>query len=290
MFLQTPLGLPLIRPHLRTMARFARRHFQVPHGTRLLPASDPRSGGEEALSSWYPHWDIYLLKLLRRAGDRDGVLSWLHSMERVLERLGYAPEFIPLDALERDEADSWRRHGAVSNLNCATGWYRAIVEGIFGIEFDTGGMSVVPLNLEIPAMSLRRLVHRGSRWEISVESRGGSSAEIRVDGAPLRGCMKVPARYHDGRPHRLEITYAAGEAPPRFTEIVNAEVLDTEGDDAQARVTIRGMGTVDIAFPVPRLPEVLVDGRRVPFRSDAETGYMQLPLAGEHTLSLRMGD
>jgi hypothetical protein len=178
----------------------------------------------------------------------------------------------------------------VSNLNCASGWYRAIVEGIFGIEFDTGGMSVVPLDLGIPGMSLRRLVHRGSRWEISVVGRGGSSAEIRIDGTTLRGCMKVPSRYHDGRPHRLEIDYDERGAPPCFTEIVNAEVLDTEGDDAHAGVTVRGLGTVDIAFPAPRAMEVHVDGRAAPFRSESGTGYLQLPLAGEHTLLLRKGD
>ena len=290
MFMQTPLGLPLIRPHMQMMARFARNHFQTRHGTRLLPAWDARREGEDALSSWYPHWDIYLLKLLRRGGERDGILSWLQSMESVLERLGYAPEFIALDGLEQGAADSWRRHGAVSNLNCASGWYRAIVEGIFGIEFDTGGMSVVPLDLEIPGMSLRRLVHRGSQWEISVESRGGSSAEIRVDGTILRGCTKVPSRYHDGRPHRLEITYAERGAPPCFTEIVNAEVLDAEGNDAHASVTIRGMGTVDIAFPAPGIMDVRVDGRAVPFRSGSGAGYLQLPLAGKHTLSLRKVD
>jgi hypothetical protein len=211
-------------------------------------------------------------------------------MERVLERLGYAPEFIALDGLEQGDGDSWRRHGAVSNLNCASGWYRAIVEGIFGIEFDTGGMSVVPLDLDIPGMSLRRLVHRRSNWEISVESRGGSSAEIRVDGAILRGCTKVPARFHDGRPHRLEINYAGSGAHPCFTEIVNAEVLDSEGDDAHASVTIRGMGTVDIAFPAPHAMEVRVDGRAVPYRSESDTGYMQLLLAGKHTLLLRKAE
>ncbi len=290
MFMQTPLGLPLIRPHMHTMARFARDHFQMRHGTRLLPAWDGRRKGEDALSSWYPHWDVYLLKLLRRGGERDGILSWLQSMERVLERLGYAPEFIALDGLERGDTDAWRQHGAVSNLNCASGWYRAIVEGIFGIEFDTGGMSVVPLDLDIPGMSLRRLVHRGSQWEITVEGQGGSSAEIRVDGNILRGCTKVPSRFHDGRPHRLEIHYASRGSHPCFTEIVNAEVVDTEGDDAHASVRIRGMGTVDIAFAAPHAMEVRVDGRTVAFRSESGTGYTQLPLEGEHTLSLRKGD
>jgi len=50
------------------------------------------------------------------------------------------------------------------------------------------------------------------------------------------------------------------------------------------------MGTVDIAFTAPHAAEVRIDGREVPFRTDAGTGYVQLPLAGEHTLSLRKGN
>ena len=287
MFLQTPLGIPLIRPHIRRMAGFAAGHFQTGFGTRLLPPGDRRSSGEDALSSWYPHWDIYLLKLLRRGGMREGILAWLRSTERVCDRLGYAPEFLALGPLERNEPGAWERHGAVSNLNCATGWYRAIVEGLFGLETDSGGISVVPLDLEIPRMVLRGLIHRGARWEISVENRGGSSADIRVDGTPVRGCTKIPSPCYDGGPHALDIAYVAGEAPPRFTEIVNAEVIETTGDENGARVVIRGFGTVDIAFPSPSPVELAIDGKRAEFSSADGSGYLQVPLAGKHTLALR---
>ncbi|HMK38689.1 MAG TPA: hypothetical protein VK569_05055, partial [Bacteroidota bacterium] len=234
-----------------------------------------------------PHWDIYLLKLLRRGGERSGIIAWLHSMEKVLERLGYAPEFIALDGLGRDDPEAWLRHGAVSNLNCATGWYRAIVEGIFGVEIDAGGMTVIPLDLDLARMSLSGLVHRNSRWEIIVENRGGRNADLLLDGRPLRGCTKVPAEHHDGAPHRLEIIYSSRGASPCFTELVNAEVLASDGDDARATVTLRGLGTVDIAFPANGPLDLSIDGQAVPFRSADGTGSLQLPLEGVHTMSLQ---
>ncbi len=287
MFLQNPPGMALIRDHAEAMARFAIEHFQTPAGTRLLPASDQRSGGEDALSAWYPHWDIYLVKLLRRAGEREGILTWLRSMERVLGKLSYAPEFIALEGLARGDAEAWTRHGAVSNLNCATGWYRSIVEGLFGVEFDAGGMSVVPLDMGMPPMTLRRLVHRGSRWDVRVESRGGNRAELTIDGAPLRGCLKVPVAFHDGRAHTLEIAYCAGSVPPRFTEIVNAEVLGAEGNDREARVTIMRKGTTEIAFPAADPVELSVDGRASAYRVAGGTGYLALPPGGACSLALR---
>jgi hypothetical protein len=136
-------------------------------------------------------------------------------------------------------------------------------------------------------MSLSRLAHRGSLWDIHVQDRGGAWAECRVDGTPLCGSMKVPARYHDGKRHTLEVMYSAKKPVPCFTEIVNAEVIAAEGDSSEARVTIRGLGTVDIAFPAEHPVELQVDGAVVPFQRAGGTGYVQIPQAGEHTLVLR---
>ncbi len=305
LFLQSPAGFALLRSLLLPMASFARRNFQTQHGSQLLPPGDPHRGAEAVLSSWYPHWDIYLLKLLRRAGEREGILCWLDSMERVLGRLRYAPEFLTLQGFSPDDPDSWRRHGAVWNLNCATGWYRSILEGLFGLEFDPGGMAVLPLDLGLPPIQLHGLVHRGSRWEITVGRKGEpdgdatSAAEaalwkIRIDGEALLGCTKVPARYHDGKPHRLEILYEkegppagrAAEDSPVLTELVNAEVLESAGGSGSARVRIRALGATDIAFPLAGPRELLVDGVTVHYLRSNGTGYARLQRPGEHTILL----
>ncbi|HTO93272.1 MAG TPA: hypothetical protein VMM80_02835 [Bacteroidota bacterium] len=291
LFLQTPLGVPLLRPHTAEASRFARENFQQQFGTRLIPGDDTRAGNEDALSSWYPHWDVYLLKLFRRGKEREGIITWLRSAERLLGKLGYAPEFIRMEGLGGDDPEAWRRHGAVSNLNCATGWYRALLEGILGIEFDTGGgMTHVPLDLDIPAVTLEGLKYRGSAWAVSTRRAGGPTPELRIDGERLNGCTKVPRRFYDRRSHRLDIAYTASAGGPLFTEIVNAEVIEAEGDPRAAHVGVNALGTVDIAFTAGAACALSVDGARVPFSLDPGTGtyYAQLDLAGTHTLALTM--
>ena len=176
----------------------------------------------------------------------------------------------------------------MSNLNCATGWYRSIIESLFGIEFDTGGMTVIPLDLPLGPMKLRQLVHRGSMWDVSVENGGRSLDLIRIDGRPLHGCTKIPSRYHDNASHQLEVTYAAREPGPLFTEIVNAEVIESRGDHDRSTVTVRALGTVDVAFPTAVPVQLSLDGTVVPFSDDlhTHTGFAQLPIYGTHELSL----
>jgi len=291
MFLQTPLGVRLLRPHTAAAAAFARRHLQDRFGTRLVPASDTRARSEDALSSWYPHWDIYLVKLFRRGKVREGILAWLGSVERLLDRLGYAPEFIRMEGLAGEDAEGWRRHGAVSNLNCATGWYRALIEGLFGVEFDTGGMAVVPLDIDMPPVRLEGVRYRGSAWTISVRQEGGGTPELMIDGTRLTGCTKIPRGFYDGGAHRLDVAYTGAAPAPLFTEIVNAEVIAAEGDACGAHATVHGFGTVDVAFEGFTGAALSVDGARVPYLTEPGTGtcYAQVQLTGTHTIALAQG-
>ena len=297
--LQSPHAFSLVRPMLHSMARFARQEFLTAHGTRLLPAWDRRRENEAALSSWYPHWDIYLLKLFRRAGESGGIIDWLGSMERVLAHLRYAPEFLTLDGFSPENPECWRLHGAVSNLNCATGWYRAIIEGLFGIEFDPEEMTVIPLLLRLPPMALRGLRYRGSTWDIHVSHKGngGSNAPkgttytqltMRIDGTLHRGCTKIPSRYYDGNAHVLEVAYreVTGENDPILTELVNAEVLESRGDSSGAEVLLRALGTIDIVFPYSPALRLLLDGGQISYAHSGEVAHAQVFLNGEHKISL----
>jgi hypothetical protein len=246
LFLQTSLGLALIRRVLPEMARFMMMHLQTAHGTRMLPSWDPRRGSEEVAASWYPHWDLYLLKVLRRAGEREGIMRWLSAADQALRRLGYVPEFLKMDGLAAEDSATWRRHGAVSNLNCVTGWYHCVLEGLCGIDVDPGGMNVIPLDLPLGPLRLKGMRHKRTRWDVRVEQGGSFLEEIRIDGKPLRGAAKVPAIYDDGGEHELCVQYGHSLTGPRFREILNAEVLESEGDRTTCAVQIRALGTVDI--------------------------------------------
>jgi len=265
-FLQTTLGIPLVRSVLPQMAAFLEHHLQSTHGTCMLPSWDIRRGSEEAVASWYPHWDLYLLKVLRRTGRRDGIMRWFGAAREAYRRLGYVPEFLMLDGLDISNPESWLRHGAVSNLNCLTGWYHGILEGLIGLEFDPGGMAVLPLALPLGSIRLEGLVHRRTRWNVLVEHDGPHLSEMRIDGMVHRGTTKVPASFHDGGSHELVLRYGARPGGTGFREILNAEVLESTADATSCTVRIHAMGTMEFVVDRPAEIRVTVDGK--PFDID----------------------
>jgi hypothetical protein len=286
LFLQSPLGLPLVRRHLPAMSRFLEERLLTALGTRLLPAHDDRRSGEDALGSWYPHWDIYLLKVLRRAGRAEAIERWAANAERVLERLGFVPEFIALDGLTPGPGPAWLRHGAVSNLNCVTGWYRSIVEALCGIELDPGGISVIPLSLGIGPLTLRGLNVRGTRWDVTVHHEGEHLQEVRVDGEPLTGCLKIPAQFQDRRSHELSIRYGTTPFNPVVLEVLNAEVLESNSAEGHTEMRIRSLGMTDIVIGAADRMQCLLDGSPVDIDRDTVSGggTIRILEAGIHDL------
>jgi hypothetical protein len=272
LFAQSPLGLPLIRSQLERIAQFCSEELLGSFGTSLLPSWDRNRMNEDATASWYPHWDVYLLKILRRGGRATEIVKWLGNVERVLAHLGYCPEFIKLDESNSDDPSFWLNHGAVSNLNCVTGWFRAIVEGLFGIEVDPGGLSVVPLSLPIETLSLSGLVYRGSTWNITVQHRGEHLNAIVIDGTRWEGICKVPKRYHDGREHSLEVLYGDHQPDLQFREIINAKLIDVKESDASRTVTVRPLGTCDVQFVSRQRPKFFLNGNATDFEFDERTG------------------
>ena len=147
LFLQSPLTLSLVRGQIPEVARFISRDLLADHGLRTVPLSERGDGNEAVLDGWYPHWDLYALKLLRRAGDEKGIIHWLSLSNMALQKLGYCPEYVGLKGFRDGDPAAWQNHGAPSNLNCVTGWYRGILEGILGVEIDPGGLTILPAPL-----------------------------------------------------------------------------------------------------------------------------------------------
>jgi hypothetical protein len=288
LFLHSSLGWPLIRSRLAECAEFLLRHHCSPLGMRLLPAWDKNAQSETATGSWYPHWDLYALKILRRAGFADTIVSWLKNMNTVLEKLGYAPEFLIMDGLSVDDSTSWLRHGAASNLNCVTGWYQALLESIFGLERDPGGLTVVPLALPLGTISLSGMHCMGTLWNVTVNNSGSGRCSLRVDGQELRGSMKVPSRYHDGGVHTLAISYDAPSPAREFLELMNAELAAIECTEQAVKAVIRALGSVEIVFSAPPPAHFILDGTEllnIELLSNG-TYAVRLQISGEHTVHI----
>jgi len=205
LFLQSESGWQLIEPKVADIAGFIIKYHFTGNGIAIVPRTDQEYGTEPVMETWYPHWDLYVLKVLRRAGRSDAILRWLNLVNRTLIHLGYCPEFLSLKGFEEGAKQPWRNHGAVSNLNCATGWYRAVLEAIVGIEFGMESFTIVPLAL-LP-VRVAGLWYRSTKWDIEVTSASDGVCVIRIDGDELKGTYTIPETYFDGGSHLLQIQY-----------------------------------------------------------------------------------
>jgi hypothetical protein len=288
LFLHSSAGFALVRKRVARAAAFVDQQFFLQYGMRTLPLNESTNGGEVVLDSWYPHWDVYGLKLLRRAGRGDAIMRWLRRCEETLGRLGYCPEFLSLRGFREGREDAWTQHGSASNLNCVTAWSRGIREAVFGIDIDQGGITHIPLALPLGELKLHHLRWKGGNWTIDIDNRGPLLDEILVDGRALVGVTKIPVAYATPGNHRITIRYGNAVSVPYFEELVDAEVLSAGAVEGVATVRVRGTGPLDGTFFSPRPPALALDGISLAAEWNARTGrgFFEGRLTGEHELTL----
>ncbi len=204
LFLHASPGFDLMRHRIDEIAETIERRFLTTHGMRMMPVEEGK--GEVVLDSWYPHWDVYALKILRRAGRGEAIMQWLRLCEEVLTKLGYCPEFLGLSGFRSGDPLAWAHHGAASNLNCVTGWYRAIREAVFGIEIDGNSMTHIPLALPLGRIVLEGLRWRGGTWTITVDYSGPDLKSVVVDDEEMAGLV-IPGSYGTPGAHQVVIRY-----------------------------------------------------------------------------------
>ena len=288
LFLQSPPGLTLIRPHLRASAAFIAREFVTDAGIRVVPSGESGTSGEDVLDAWYPHWDFYALRILRRAGDAASIMRWLAQAETALSRLGYCPEFLSLNGFRENAADKWERHGSASNLNGVTAWSRTLRESIAGFEFGPGGITHIPLSLPLPEVRMEELRYRGGSWTIETKYGGPRVESFTVDGTVLEGCMKIPSSFYTKGDHRVSVRYGNRPSTACFMEIVNAKVLSSKRLADAVEAEIEPLGFVEVVVFSPEEPLLLINGRPTPVNWDRNTGTGWGALTARSICTLRM--
>ena len=289
LFLQSSLGLPLIRPHLQEAAAFIARELVTDAGMRVMPLRETGIPGEDVLDSWYPHWDLYALKLLRRAGATGPIMQWLKCAEEALSKLGYCPEFLALKGFREKDNRAWEHHGSASNLNCVTSWLRGIRESIVGFEFDPGGITHLPLSLPIPVAQLGNVQWRGSSWTFESIYEGPYFESLVVDDTIIEGSTKIPIHHQTPGNHIAMARYGSKPSLLHFTEIANAKLLNSERRREVVEITIEPLGFVDVAFHSPEFPAVFVDNRNISVEWHRTTGqgFFSLPAASRYTIRIQ---
>jgi hypothetical protein len=291
LFLQSPLGMPLVRPHLQEAASFIRRELVTDAGFRTMPLREAGPNGEVVLDAWYPHWDLYALKILRRAGAATSLMRWLKHVEETLTRLGYCPEFLSLRGFRENDPHAWEHHGSASNLNCVTSWLRGIRESIIGFEFDPGGITHIPLSLPIGNARIEGVRWRGGNWSFQCDNGGSFLDCLTVDEVEIAGTAKVPSGFHTPGEHLVQAHYSNRSPLPCIMEIINANVNQSARRNGAIEVEIDPLGFVEVAFFSPETPRLLVQGNEVVTRWDSKTGrgFVGFSCPGPCVLTLGKG-
>lgn len=207
-FLLLPEAIDLLQDRVADIANVIERNHLTPNGIRTVPSWDRNAHTESVMSAWYPCWDFAAVKFLRQAGRSEAIMHWMNSVEETLQHFGYCPEFLSMDNFDASDIGSWKRHGAASNLNCVTGWFRALIEGLTGVEFHANGLTVMPCKLPINELELNGIHHLQTVWRITVINGEGETCRLEIDGEQLQA-LDVSRRYFDGNARHLTIRYGS---------------------------------------------------------------------------------
>jgi hypothetical protein len=277
--LQSPLALPLLGDRVGEIARFCDEELITEHGLRTVPLAERGDGAEVILDAWYPHWDLYMLRVLRKTGNRAALLRWLALAERTLSHLGYCPEFLALEAFRTGDPAAWTHHGSPSNLNCASAWYRALLEVLFGLELDPGGLTITEsLSLD-GQIALHGVRLRQAQWNLKLLNGGPSLVRCVVDGTDLGGCRKIPRTHSGPGVHTVEMHYGLPAEGIVLEGLLNGEVLRIiQAGPSHLHLYIRMLGVGEILVRASAPVTIRLSGQELQASRDLRTATTRAPL------------
>ncbi|MBN2089234.1 hypothetical protein JW964_06460, partial [candidate division KSB1 bacterium] len=278
-------GISLLKEQIAPAARFIENHLLGNNGIKMTPEWDVNHTSEPAMSGWYPHWDFPALKLLCRAQKWPAIQKWLNLVEECYTNLGYCPEFL---STQYQSPEIWQHHGAAWNLNCAAGWYNALLDAVVGISFDPGGISCHSTG-DNSIFNLKNLNFRKGQWDVIKSGEGEFISFLEVDGEKILGALKILSRFYTSGQHTLKIHYQpAPVETPVLTELTGAELIDIQITKTSIQYTIQGLGTTDVTFSSMEKPVIFLDDKPVPFEwsETLKTGTFQLLLSGKHLFTI----
>ena len=161
---------------------------------------------------------------------------------------------------------NWQAFGAEAE-------YIAILSGVIGLQWDTGGLVYVPGDLR-GEMSVRGFRRGGTTWDVTMSGAGPGASRFAVDGEALAGTLRVPVAYllGEGR-HTLEIerSAAAWDRPTLLNAVPLAVGgLNSTAEELSFRAESPAHASLKLYCPAP--PEVELDGQPLPCAWDPATG------------------
>ncbi|MBN2853505.1 MAG: hypothetical protein JXQ23_12285 [Clostridia bacterium] len=199
-------GQLLYYTKLKEISQFFVKEYMVPNGVRNLPVNDVNVLSEPIHNSWYPHWDIYVLKYLRLAGRRSAVKGYLDSLTSMWERCACIMELLDLRESSENDGRMWQGHGQPWNLNCATAVYKTVFDSVVGIIWEHDFLTVMENGIGYH-MNVNQL-KMGTKT-VNVEINKGTSVipKITINKKEIMGSLKLPAKWFNSRNNTLVVDY-----------------------------------------------------------------------------------
>jgi hypothetical protein len=278
--MDSPYGEDLYGERLHASAAFTAEQFLREDGVWITARGEKRGWKEWTRQgqNWYAGNDTQVARLFRATGD-------LRSLERLFYlyelNFGHSPFVFEGKPFLRPLNGSCAWYA----MGCGA-WYRNLVECAAGLSADLGGLVLTPGGLTEP-VRIEGLRYRRGRIAFASSGQGVWPRQLLVDGRPLAGTTKLPPL--GSGDHRIEVTYGPGTPThPVLTQAVDAEVQACLAGPV-LRAALRGQGYTPIMFFAPDVPEVTVDGQRLPVEWDAATGRgrARLGLDGQASLEIR---
>ena len=282
----TPDGIELLHPHWQALADWIEARLMTANGINMAPDDDPHYGTETVTTScWFMHFDVYVMRLLRRARRGAAIARWLDMAERLFGEYLCIPELVRTGAAWVQDG----RHleaGQRWQMFAAMGWYRALVEGVVGVEYDIGGLTALPADVALDT-ELRGHHFGQSIWDVTVRGRGDWWDSIVLNGRPILGSCKLPVDCRVEGRHDLHLTRSsATPTRPMLMAAPGAAVLDSGYTGEALHMTLAGSGPASVRLWSPNRIIVEWNGRAMgePARGDIR---FDLDLRGEGVLMAR---
>lgn len=252
-------GSTLLMEVAGRIAKFCEANMATSRGNRAIPPWDANTGTECIHGSWFPYWDSCLAKLWRITGRTEALKNFMGLVDGLWHDFGCVPEFIDL----RDEDKNGR--GCLKIVNGSSGIYKAVLEGVLGIDIDAGGISLLPYSV-LESCKIKGLHCGRGVYDFQIEGSGRFIESVKIDGVSIKGTYRIPDELMTPGQHIIEAVYSEHAPGSCLIEDVaggglNQPVIREKG--LQCEIT--GYGRKKVVLYCEKNPVVFFNGKEATY-------------------------
>lgn len=183
----TPFARELVAGKEAAICRFMTRHLRVRHGFRLMPTWDTRYMADGNNQGYYDPFNERFYREMMKAGRcGEGIRGFLADLSWCWHQLT-VPEAMSAEA--ENNGFTLDNVGVALSFTIKA-WHATLVNTVIGLDLDAQGLVFTPC--DAPDFTLRNLVVRGQRIDLTVRGGGWNIATMTCNGRPIVAPWRIP--------------------------------------------------------------------------------------------------